>query len=161
MRILNGLLEGKSIDEILKGIKSHWIKKKEALLRDAIKNKLDAAQIILIKNSLELMASIQNKIDELDREIKSRIERRKEDLEIALSMPGMGIKSAPSILAEIGDYRDYRTSEQLAAWCGLVPRVYQSADKLVTGRITKQGSKHIRSMLVEVAYAMSRTSAHS
>jgi transposase len=69
----------------------------------------------------------------------------------------MGTKSAPSILAEIGDYRDFRTPEQLAAWCGLVPRVYQSADKLVTGRITKQGSKHIRSMLVEVAYAASRT----
>ena len=157
MHILNGLLEGKSIDEILKGIKSHWIKKKEALLRDAIKNKLDPAQIILIKNSLELIDSIQRKIDELDREILSRIERRKDDLEIALSMPGMGTKSAPSILAEIGDYRDFRTPEQLAAWCGLVPRVYQSADKLVTGRITKQGSKHIRSMLVEVAYAASRT----
>jgi transposase len=157
VRILNGLLEGISIDDILKGIKSHWITKKETLLRDAIKNKLDPAQIILIKNSLELMDSIQRKVDELDREIMSRIEKRKEDLEIALSMPGMGAKSAPSILAEIGNYRDFRTPEQLAAWCGLVSSVYQSADKLVTGRITKQGSKYIRSMLVEVAYAASRT----
>jgi transposase len=68
----------------------------------------------------------------------------------------MCAKSVPSVLAEIGDYKDFRTPEQLA-WCGLVPRVYQSTDKLVTGGITKQGSKHIRSMLVEVAYAASRT----
>jgi hypothetical protein len=87
MRILNGLLEGKIIDAILRGIKSHWIKKKESLLRDAIKNKLDPTQIILIKKSLELMDSIQGKIDELDKEIMSRIKRRKEDLKIALSMP--------------------------------------------------------------------------
>ena len=65
------------------------------------------------------MDSIQRKIDELDKEIMSRIKRRKEDLEIALSMPGMGVKSALSILAEIGDYRDFRTPEQLAAWCSL------------------------------------------
>ena len=33
----------------------------------------------------------------------------------------------------------------------LVPSVYQSADKLFTGSITKQGSKHIRWILVQVA----------
>ncbi len=43
-------LKERAIDEIFKGIKSHWIKKKEALLGDAIMNKLNPTQIILIKN---------------------------------------------------------------------------------------------------------------
>jgi len=62
-----------------------------------------------------------------------------------------------TILAEIGDYRDFAKAEQLAAWSGLVPAVYQSADKLVTGSITKHGSRHIRWILVEVAQAIART----
>jgi transposase len=44
-----------------------------------------------------------------------------------------------------------------ASWCGLVPSVYQSADKLITGSITKRGSRHLRWMLVEVAHAIARS----
>jgi len=70
-----------------------------------------------------------------------------------MSVPGIGFTAAATILAEIGNYRDFSTSDKLASWCGIVPNVYQSADKLITGSITKQGSKHIRWMLVQVAQA--------
>jgi len=46
--IIDGLLEGRSIDEILSGIKSKRVLKKERDLRDAIKNSLDPAQILMI-----------------------------------------------------------------------------------------------------------------
>lgn len=154
--ILNGLLEGESLDEILKGIKSKRVLKKEQELRDAIKNSLDPAKILMISTYLELMENIQNKIQILDREIMSRIKRLKEDLEIAMSINGIGFTSASAILAEIGNYKDFETGEQLASWCGLTPKVSQSADVLVTGSITKQGSKHVRRMLVQVAHVISR-----
>jgi hypothetical protein len=70
-----------------------------------------------------------------------------------MSVPGIGFKAATTILAEIGNYRDFSTPDKLASWCGIVPSVYQSADRLITGKITKQGSKHIRWMLVQVAQA--------
>ncbi len=156
-KILNGLLEGKMIDEILAGINSKTVKKKEQELRDAVKNSIDPAKILLIRNCLELMEEIEKKIKKLDIEIKSRIVRVKEDVEIAMSIPGIAFISASAILAEIGNYRDFKNGEKLAAWCGLTPRVSQSADMLVTGSITKQGSKHVRRMLVQVAHAISRT----
>ena len=109
-------------------------------MRDAIKNSLDPAQILLIRNCLELIQEIQKKIEKLDVEIMSRIEKRKEYVEIAMSIPGIAFTSASAIPAEIGDYRDFANGEKLAAWCGLTPGVSQSANKLVTGRITKQGS---------------------
>jgi len=155
--IIDGLLEGRSIDEILSGIKSKRVLKKERDLRDAIKNSLDPAQILMIRNCLELIEEIQKRIEKLEAEILSRIEKKKEDVEIAMSIPGIAFTSASAILAEIGDYRDFENSEKLAAWCGLTPSVSQSANKLVTGRITKQGSKHVRRMLVQVAHAISRT----
>ncbi len=155
--ILDSLLEGKNIDEILIGLKSKKIKKKEQELREAIKNSLDPAQILYVRNCLELMEEIQKKIKNLDTEIVSRIDRMKEDVEIAMSIPGIAFTSASSILAEIGNYRDFANGSKLAAWCGLAPTVYESADKLITGSITKQGSKHVRRMLVQVAHAISRT----
>ncbi len=103
------------------------------------------------------MEEIQKKIKNLDTEIVSRIERMKEDVEIAMSIPGIAFTSASSILAEIGNYRDFANGSKLAAWCGLAPTVYESADKLITGSITKQGSEHVRRMLVQVAHAISRT----
>lgn len=154
--IIDGLLEGKGIDEILNGIKSKRVLKKEQDLRNAIKNSLDPAQILMIHNCLELIEEIQQRIEKLDVEILSRI-KKKEDVEIAMSIPGIAFTSASAILAEIGDFRDFENGEKLAAWCGLTPSVSQSANKLVTGRITKQGSKHVRRMLVQVAHAISRT----
>jgi len=65
------------------------------------------------------------------------------------------------ILSEIGDYRDFQTSEQLAAYFGIVPTVYQSADKLNTGSITKCGSPHLRRMLIEAAHAIVRSKTNS
>jgi transposase len=156
-QILDGLLEGKSLDEILNGISSKKILKKEQELRDAVKTSLDPAKILMIRNCLELMEEIQKRIKKLDAEIMKRLERLKEDLEIVMSFPGFAFTSASAILAEIGNYRDFKNGEKLAAWCGLTPSVSQSANKLVTGNITKQGSKHIKRMLIQSAHAISRT----
>jgi transposase len=93
----------------------------------------------------------------LDLEIRRRAASRRDDLAILMSFPGIGFTSAITILAEIGNYRDFKVAEKLASWCGLVPSVYQSADKLVTGCITKRGSRHIRRILVEVAQVIART----
>jgi transposase len=157
MQILNALLEGKNIDEILKEITSKKILNKEQELRNAIKTSLDPARCILIRTYLEIIDKIEEKIKMLDMEIKIRMQRLKEDLEIAMSINGMGFTSASTILAEIGNFRDFQTAEQLASWCGLTPKVSQSADVLVTGSITKQGSKHVRRMLVQVAHIIARS----
>ena len=155
--ILNCLLEGKTIDEILIGTKSKTIRKKEQQLREAIKNSLDPAQIFVIRINLDLIEEFKKKIENLDNEIINRIKKKKEDLEIAMSIPGIGFTSASTILAEVGNYQDFSNGNKLAVWCGLVPTISDSGGKRKTGRITKQGSKHIRRMLVQVAHAISRT----
>ncbi len=38
-----------------------------------------------------------------------------------------------------------------------MPSIYQSAGKQINGHITKHGSPHIRSMIIEVAHAIIRT----
>jgi len=114
-------------------------------------------QIFLIQSHLDMIDAITKQIAEIDSKILDLLSSRNEDMRIALSMPGMGFVSASTILAEIGDFRDFSSPDKLAAYCGLVPSVYQSAGKLINGHITKHGSPHIRSMIIEVAHAIIRT----
>jgi transposase len=155
--LMNSLLDGVGIEEIIEGIPVKRIRKKADQIKESIRGSIDTTQIILIRGSLDQIESIQKRIDELDSEIKGRVASRKEDLRIAMSIPGIGFTAAVIILAEIGDFKDFDKPEQLAAWAGLAPAVYQSADKLVTGSITKHGSRHIRRILVEVAQVIART----
>ncbi len=66
-----------------------------------------------------LMKSIQDRIDERNKEISARIDRCNNDLIIAISVPGIGFVSATAILAEIGNYTDFKNSEKLAACVAL------------------------------------------
>ena len=157
--VLEGLLDGKDIDEIIEGIPVKRLMKKADQIREAIKNGLDITKIQLIRGSLELIAALEKRVDELEAEIRRRVIHKKEDIRILMSVPGIGFISAVTILAEIGDFRDFEKPEKLAAWCGLVPSVYQSADKLITGKITKHGSRHLRWILVEVAQTVARCSS--
>jgi transposase len=154
--ILDGLIKGKNIDEIIAGIPSKRVRKNGDQIRAAIKTGLDQIQVFLIQSHLDTIDCLTQKLDDVDLEIKQRISVRKNDLQIAMSVPGIGFTAATTILAEIGNYRDFSTPDKLASWCGIVPNVYQSADKLLTGSITKQGSKHIRWILVQVAQAAAK-----
>lgn len=156
MQILEGLLEGRGIDSILQGLRRKQIQGKKELIREAVKTSLDETSIRIIKDCLALIEAIDNEIEELDAEISRRLHDRKEDLEIAMTMPGVGFISASTLLAEIGDPGDFETADKLAAWCGLTPKIYQSADKKVMGSITKRGSKHVRRILVEIAHSITR-----
>lgn len=103
-------------------------KEKAEELRDALMSKLEVSDIFLIRQSLRIINQLKMCIEELDREVRSRIASRPMDIKILRSIPGIGMVSAYTILAEIGNYLDFKKPEQLAMWAGLVPSVYQSAD---------------------------------
>jgi transposase len=155
--LIHGLLQGKTIDELITGIPSKRVQRKEENLKNAIKSGLSTSQIIVIEQNLQLIDQITEQISQLDEEILCRMKDREEDIQIAMSIPGIGPTAAMTILAELGDYRDFNSPDSLASWAGMVPSVYQSADKLRTGSITKHGSKHLRRMLTESAQTAART----
>ena len=154
--IIERLLEGKTIEQIISGIPSKMVRKKADELRKAIRNGLDPVQVLLIKTNLDAIDYLSEKIKLLDAEIAIKVKPFEEDLNIILSVPGIGFISAATILAEMGDYRDFQNADKLAMYFGIVPAVYQSAGKLRTGKITKRGSKHMRRILVQVAKAISK-----
>lgn len=159
--IVEGLLNGMDLENILESIPSSRVKAKKEEIRSILRANLSQEQAFLIRSLLSIVDSITEQITELDGKISVLFSGRAEDLRIAISMPGMGLISASTILAEIGDFRNFGSADKLTAYFGLVPSVYQSAGRQINGHITKRGSPHIRRMLVEVAHAIARSKANS
>jgi len=153
--IIKGLAEDKSVEEILKGIPSGKIRKKQDLIRAALDNVLGQTNRMLVTDALEILDDIESKIEKTSHEILKKIQQRSKDLAIVMSIPGIAFVSGSVILSEIGNYRDFQTPEQLAKWCGLNPGENESAGKKKKCGITKRGSKHIRVVLVQAAQTIS------
>jgi transposase len=75
-----------------------------------------------------------------------------------MTIPGVDATVALSIVAAVGDFGRFPAPEKLVSYLGLNPRVRQSGGRPAPhGRITKQGRAHARGMLVEAAWAASKT----
>lgn len=70
-----------------------------------------------------------------------------------MTIPGIDMVVALGLTAAIGPISRFEGPDQLVAYIGLNPSVYQSGEgRPQHGRITKQGRSHARSMLVEAAW---------
>jgi transposase len=86
----------------------------------------------------------------------SKQELYRERVEILMSVPGMGTIAAMELILELQDVSRFRRAEELAAYVGLTPSQYSSADKVRMGRITKVGKHSIRAILVQSAWQLIR-----
>jgi transposase len=154
IRILDGLLEGQSIDTILKNLKNAKITKKREELTKSICGTLDENDVYLIRLELDAIGSVNRLIDDLKLRISHLMIPENEDLNALISIPGIGYDSAVNILAEIGDVRQFPTGKHLVSWAGLAPGMNESAGKQGPGHITKRGSKFLRTFLIEPAHSV-------
>jgi len=75
-------------------------------------------------------------------------------VEILQSVPGIGLIGAMELLVELQDVSRFRRAEHLAAYVGLTPSQYSSADKIRMGRITGIGKNSLRAILVEASWQL-------
>jgi transposase len=75
-----------------------------------------------------------------------------------LTIVGVNATVAIGLLAAIGDITRFRSPEKLVSYFGLNPSVYQSGlQPAQHGHISKRGRSHARAMLVEAAWAASKS----
>jgi transposase len=79
------------------------------------------------------------------------------EVERLRTIPGVDRRAAEVIVAEIGaDMSRFATAGHLCSWAGVSPGNAESAGKRRSGRTTP-GSRWLRSVLVQVAWAASHT----
>ena len=100
---------------------------------------------------LVLLDQLTSLIESCEKDIKATVTEHKQ-ASLLVSIPGISYCSALTIMAEIGDINRFGSCKQLQSYAGLVPSTYNSGDKQIHGKITKQGSKWLRWIMVEAAH---------
>jgi transposase len=77
-----------------------------------------------------------------------------------LQLAAVGLLTAMTVLAAIGEIERFPSAKQLVGYSGLGARVHASGQTNHGGGITKQGRRDLRTALVEAAWVAVRVSPH-
>ena len=72
---------------------------------------------------------------------------------ILLSMPGIGPKTATTILMTAGDFSDFPTAAHLASYAGIAPRTFQSGTSINSTGLNQAGNNKLKNALWISAFA--------
>jgi len=102
-------------------------------------------------DQLELFNSQQKKLQDLaNSQVKESI--YKNTYRILNTVPGIGPIVSCMLCFEIGDFNRFSSGKKLAAYIGITPREFSSGEHVYKGRISGQGSKVLRSYIVEASW---------
>lgn len=119
---------------------------------------LDEAGREILDRMMRLIASLDEELTASIRSLRTLSQRPRWQVEARRlqTIPGVGLITAMTILAELGDWRRFKSRAAVANYSGLVPVVRDSNDKQFRGGITHRGSNHLRSVLTEAAWVSIR-----
>jgi transposase len=103
-----------------------------------------------IKIHQDAIHSMDLIIKQLEQEIADTIQLSPE-INRLMTIPGVGRITACTIVAEVGDFRNFKKPENLASFSGLTPKERSSGGKQRLGSITHAGSPYLRYVLIETA----------
>ena len=154
--LLNALMKGESIDEVIEKYGSKRLKTKKEEVKASVLGTLGEADIIELRMCLDNVNRLGEQITQLNSRIASLVNEK--DVERISKVPGLGERSASAVIAEIADPKRFQNDKEVASWAGLAPSTHQSAGKPSrSGHITKRGDKWIRRILVQCATVAIRT----
>lgn len=125
--------------------------------RVIVKNQIHAesAEAFPNKNSLVRLEKRRKLLNQQEREVKHDIDQClksnpqvKEKTDRLCTIPGIGVLTAATILAETNGFELIRSKKQLTSYAGLDVREKQSGTSIKgKPRISKKGNKHLRSAM--------------
>lgn len=135
--------------------KSGWSQKAVELLnREALSfDKCDnfnlwrgqlCVELSMLQSAQKTLADVTAKLDEM---AKSDSQMR-----LLQTVAGVGPRLAEAIVAFIDEPERFTSGKQVSSYVGLTPRQYQSGSMDRQGKISGQGNKLLRSLLVEVSW---------
>lgn len=112
----------------------------------------------VIKQILDMLDIIERQIDQCQKELTALCQQHfPSELKRLQTIPGVKERAATAIIAETGvDMKTFATAAFLVGWCGLKPRNDVSNGRYKSRKVT-HGNKYLRQILIEIAWAASRT----
>jgi transposase len=109
---------------------------------------------------IEELRRLNERIAELDREVMRRAKANATARRL-MTIPGIGPVTAMALVALAPAAATFKRGRDFAAWLGLTPQQRSSGGKERLGRITKQGERMLRRLLIIGASAVARWAARN
>ncbi len=127
-------------------------------IKAAVTGLFSDTDITILSQTKQMIVLIEKQIDECQKELTALCEKHfPEQYRRLQTIPGVKERAASAIIAETGvDMKMFATAAMLVGWCGLRPRNDVSNGRFKSRKIT-HGNKYLRLILIEIAWAASRT----
>ena len=127
-------------------------------IKAAVTGLFSDTDITVLSQTKQMIDLISSQIEECQKELTALCEKHfPEQYRRLQTIPGVKERAATAIIAETGvDMRMFATAAMLVGWCGLKPRNDVSNGHYKSRRVT-HGDKYLRQILMEIAWAASRT----
>ena len=123
---------------------------------------LPRSEALRARQDLAILAFLEPLITEAETELRrqSTVEPWASQVPFVVQVAGIGILSAMTILAAIGDVTRFPSAKKLVGYSGLGVAVHLSGQTHHTGRITKQGRRELRTTVIQCAWRAVASSAY-
>jgi len=115
------------------------------LFRDEAKRSIGSkmpAKSLELQHTIKLIGGLDVAIDEIESRIKAIMDEMNSPI---LTIPGISYRMGAMILAEIGDFYRFDSSDKILAYAGLSPSTYQSGQLMSCyAHMEKRGSRYLR-----------------
>ena len=127
-------------------------------VKAAVTGSFSKTDITVLRQLKEIIDLTECQIEECQKELtalcKEYFPKQYERLQ---TIPGVKERAATAIIAETGiDMKMFTTAACLVGWCGLKPRNDVSNGRYKSRKVT-HGNRYLRQILIEIAWAASRT----
>jgi transposase len=108
-----------------------------------------------VQSYLRLIEGVNEEIRRASRTVQERA-KDSEDAKLLMTIPGISFYSALLIASEVGEIGRFEDSSSLVAYAGLAPSTHSSGGKTYHGPIMKSGSRYLRWIMGQCAWAHMR-----
>ncbi len=157
-RIIKAIIAGQEHPDWLADKACGTLRAKRDQLRLVLKGRITDHHRYMLSELMADLDRIEAKILRLETEIANRMKPHADVIDRLMTIPGLKLITAWTIIAEMGtDMAPFPDAAHAASWAGLAPGNNESGGKRRSGR-TNKGNRWLRRALVQSAWAVSHRS---
>lgn len=107
----------------------------------------------LAEDHVAELTSLDARLKAVEAQIHERVKDDPVTVKL-MTFEGVGLVTAATMRAEIGDFTRFDTGKQLARFCGVTPRNASSGQKQADAGLIKAGAPELRRVLIELAHRL-------
>lgn len=100
---------------------------------------------------LTLLDTLSEQLHKIEKHL-TQLAKQEERVQLLMTIPGVGRRTAEVIVTSLDDPHRFQNARQVSSYAGLVPSQRQSGQTNRLGRISKRGSRLLRTSLVQAAW---------